>query len=79
MLLPSRDVSKPKSTGDSTNLLSLVRFEEEMRDTGTFYVLIGKEINNGVEILEATVTLVKEFRDVFPEEFLEGLPHLRDI
>ena len=43
MLLPSRDVSKPKSTGDSTKLLSLVRFEEEMRDTGTLYVLIGEE------------------------------------
>ena len=79
MLLLSRDFSKPKPTRNSTNLLSLVRFEEEMRDTGTFYVLIGKEINNRVEIPEATVTLVKEFRDVFPEEFLEGLPPLRDI
>ena len=59
MLLPSRDFGKPKPTGDSTNLLSLTRFEEEMRDTGTFYVLIGKEVSKGVDILEASVSLVK--------------------
>ena len=42
MLLPSRDFGKPKPTGDSTNLLSFNMFKEEMRDTGTFFVLIGK-------------------------------------
>ena len=72
MLLPSRDFGKPKPTRDSTNLLSLVRFEKEMRDTGTFYVLIGKKISEGVDIPEAAVSLVKEFGDVFPEELPKG-------
>ena len=79
MLLSNRDFDKPKLNGDNTNLLSLARFEEEMRDMGTFYVLIGKEVNEEVEILEAALSLVKKFWDVFPEELLEGLPPLRDI
>ena len=79
MLLSSRDFGKPKPTGDSTNLLSLTRFEEEIRDRGTFYVLIGEEISEGVEIPEAAVSLVKEFDDVFPRELPERLPPLRDI
>ena len=56
-----------------------MRFEDETRDTSIFYVLIGKEISEGVEILEATMALVKEFRDVFPEELSGGLPPLWDI
>ena len=51
----------------------------EMRDTGTFYVLISKEVSEGVDIPKAAVSLVKEFGDVFPEELPEGLPPLRDI
>ena len=68
VLLPSRDFGKPKPTRDSTNLLSLERFKEEMRDTGTFYVLISKEISEEVQILEATVLLVKEFGAMFLKE-----------
>ena len=79
MLLLSRDFGKPKPTKDSTNLLPFARFEEEIRDTSMFYVLIGKEVSEGVEISEAAVLLVKEFRDVFPEALPEGLPPLRDI
>ena len=74
MLLPSRDVDKPKSMGDSTNLLSLARFEEEMRDTGTLYVLIGKEVSEEVEIPEAVVSLIEEFHDIFLDELPNGLP-----
>ena len=79
VLLLSRDFGKPKPTRGSANLLSLARFEEEMRDTGMFYVLIGKEVSEGVDIPEAVVSLVKEFVYVFPEELSEGLPPLRDI
>ena len=75
VLLPSKDIEKSKPTRDSTNLLSFERFEEEMRDTGTLYVLTREE----VQIPEAAVSLVTKFGDVFPEELLEGLPHLRDI
>ena len=76
MLLSSRDFSKPKPTGDNNNILSLTRFKEEMRDTGTLYVLIGEEISEGVEVLEAAVSLIKEFGDVFPDELPEVLPLL---
>ena len=79
VLLPSKDFGKPKPTGDITNLLSRVRFEEEMRDMGTLYVLIGKEISEGVGVPKTTVSLVKEFGDVFLDELPEGLPLLRDI
>ena len=74
VLLPSKDVSKSKPTRDSTNLLSLARFEEEIKDTGTLYVLIGKEVSEKVKIPEVTVSLIKEFGDVFPNELPEGLP-----
>ena len=82
VLLPNRDVGKPKSIRDSTNLLSLARFEKEMKDTGTFYVLIRKEVNEEVKIPEEAVSLInliKEFGDVFLDELPEGSPHLRDI
>ena len=61
VILPSKDFGKPKPTGDCINLLSLARFEKEMRDTCTSYVLIGKEVSDEVQIPEATVSLVKEF------------------
>ena len=51
MLLPSRDFGKPKPTRDSTNLLSLTRFEEEIRDTGTFCFLIGMGLVKGFTFL----------------------------
>ena len=50
-----------------------------MRDTGTFYVLVGKKVSEEVQIPEAVASLVKTFGDVFPEELPKGLPLLRDI
>ena len=50
-----------------------------MKDTGTFYVLIGKEISGRVEISEVAVSLVTEFGDVFLGELPEWLLALRDI
>ena len=79
VLPPSRDVGKPKPTGDSTNLLSLMRFEEVVRDTSTLYVLIGKEVSEVAKVPEEAVSLIKEFGDVFPDELLNGLPPLWDI
>ena len=79
MLLPSMDVNKSKPTGDSTNLLALARFEDEMLDIGTIFFMIGKESSEETKVPEATISLIEEFRDVFPEELLDGLPHLRDI
>ena len=78
MLLLSRDFSKPKLTTDSINLLSFTRFEKNMRDTGTLYVFIGKEICEGVEVLEAVVSLIKEFGDIFLDE-LQKVCHRYEI
>ena len=50
-----------------------------MKDTGMFYVLIGKEVSKEVKILEEAISLIKEFGDVFPDELPEGLPPLWDI
>ena len=50
-----------------------------MRDTGTLYILIGKEVSEEVQAPEAAILLIKEFGDVFLDELLEGLPPLRDI
>ena len=67
VLLPSRDVNKSKPMRDSTNLLSLVRFEEKMQDTGTIFVLIGKNSSEETKVSETTISLIKEFCDMFPE------------
>ena len=50
-----------------------------MRDTGTLYVLINKEVNKEVKIPEAMVSLIRVFGDVFPNELPDGLPYLQDI
>ena len=64
---------------NTTNLLSLVRFEEEMKDTGTLYILIGNEVSKEVKSPEEAVSLIQEFGVVFPDELPERLPSLRDI
>ena len=79
VLLLSKDISKSKPTRYNTNLLSLARFKKEMRDTGTLYALIRKEVSEEVQIPEAPVLSVKEFGYVFPDEFSKGLPLLLDI
>ena len=50
-----------------------------MRDKGTLYVLIDKEVSEEVKFLEAAVSLIKEFGDVFSDELPNGLQPLRDI
>ena len=72
VLLPSKDLHTSKPTGGSTNLLSLARFEEDMRDTGTIYVLIGKDAGEENTVPEAAVSLVEEFCDVFPDDLPDG-------
>ena len=50
-----------------------------MRDTGTIYVLIGKDAGEQNTAPKAAVSLVEEFSDVFSDDLLDGLPPLRDI
>ena len=79
MLLPIKAPKKPRPTRDDTNLLSLARFEEEMHDTGTVYVLVRKETEGEMMILDAIAPLIVEFVDIFLEELADGLPPLRYI
>ncbi|GJS17446.1 putative nucleotidyltransferase, ribonuclease H [Tanacetum coccineum] len=43
------------------------------------HLLLGKEVSKDSEIPEAMIPLLEEFSDVFPNEFPDGLPPLRDI
>ncbi|KAJ0735706.1 putative nucleotidyltransferase, Ribonuclease H [Helianthus annuus] len=73
--------SKPKqlATKQSGTLLTISQFQDELEDTDSVFVLIGKAVPEEVEIPEAMVPLLEEFSDVFPVELLDGLPPLRDI
>ncbi|GJT98363.1 hypothetical protein Tco_1093881, partial [Tanacetum coccineum] len=46
---------------------------------GDVFVLVGKEVAKDSKIPEAMIPLLEEFSDVFPDEFPDGLPPLRDI
>ncbi|XP_022032214.1 uncharacterized protein LOC110933292 [Helianthus annuus] len=73
--------SKPKqlATKQSGNLLTNSQFQDELEDTDSVFVLIGKAVPEEVEIPDAMVPLLEEFSDVFPVELPDGLPPLRDI
>ncbi|KAI3526019.1 hypothetical protein L1887_05170 [Cichorium endivia] len=73
--------SKPKElvTKPSGTLLTLTQFESELNVADNVFVLIGKEVTEGVVIPDAMVPLLEEFADVFPSELPDGLPPLRDI
>ncbi|KAI3700067.1 hypothetical protein L2E82_44682 [Cichorium intybus] len=73
--------SKPKElvTKPSGTLLTLTRFESDLNVADDVFVLIGKEVTEGVVIPDAMVPLLEEFADVFPSELPDGLPPLSDI
>ena len=79
VLLPSSPTEKMRAHGDNTNLLSYAKFELEVKETDTVYVLVGKETTADLEVPKAAAPLISEFADVFPDELPEGLPPLRDI
>ncbi|KAI9169056.1 hypothetical protein LWI28_006273 [Acer negundo] len=79
VLLPSKPSEKIKAHSDTTNLLSYAKFELEIKEVETVYVLMGKETQADMEVPSAAAPLISEFADVFPEELPEGLPPLRDI
>ena len=83
VLVPNRDSTESKNSkqgdGSSSNMLSLARFEEEVRESDIVFALVGKEVTGEVVIPEVAASLVGEFQDVFPEELPDGLPPLRDI
>ncbi|XP_050238038.1 uncharacterized protein LOC126687520 [Mercurialis annua] len=79
VLQPSRGVETAKPVERSTNLLSLVKFEEELQTAEIVYVLIGKETVDESAVPEEVAPLLAEFADVFPDDLPSALPPLRDI
>ncbi|GKB96611.1 putative reverse transcriptase domain-containing protein, partial [Tanacetum coccineum] len=71
---PKKLVSKPTGT-----LLTLLQFEGELEMGDDVFVLLGKEVAEDSEIPKATIPLLEEFLDVFPDELPDGLSPLRDI
>ncbi|XP_035838339.1 uncharacterized protein LOC110896240 [Helianthus annuus] len=71
---PKEVAAKPTGT-----LLTLSQFENELEVGDDVFVLIGKEVVDGVNIPDAMVPLLEEFSNVFPDELPDGLPPLRDI
>ena len=57
--------SKPEKKMDSTSLLSLKEFVEEVEDSGELYMLIGFESSTDLEIPVEVKPVLKEFEDVF--------------
>ena len=45
VLLPKREVTGGISTGENSNLLTMAKFEAEIRESGVVYMLIGRMEN----------------------------------
>ncbi|KAG5230103.1 hypothetical protein IMY05_015G0066000 [Salix suchowensis] len=79
VLLPGKPTEKIQTHGDNTNLLSYAKFELEVKEADTVFVLLGKETQADIEVPSEAAPLISEFADVFPEDLPQGLPPLRDI
>jgi len=79
VLLPKKEIAGSTPIGESNNLLTMAKFETEVRESEVVYVLIGKmEAENGI-IPSSVEPLLQEFGDIFPAELPETLPPLKDI
>ncbi|XP_039126929.1 uncharacterized protein LOC120263078 [Dioscorea cayenensis subsp. rotundata] len=79
VLLPSRDTTHTSPTRDSTNLLTLAKFELEILQSDVVFALIGKGVAVEEAIPHIAKPIVDEFKDVFPDELADELPPLQDI
>ncbi|XP_022855164.1 uncharacterized protein LOC111376433 [Olea europaea var. sylvestris] len=88
VLLPSKDMQCLSSTGDSSNLLFRSLFVHEMLTKGVVLLFVGTEVTGvstipmaaeGTGLHPKAAALVSEFHDVFPDDFPQGLPPLRDM
>ncbi|XP_039146839.1 uncharacterized protein LOC120284101 [Dioscorea cayenensis subsp. rotundata] len=66
----------------NVNMLSYAPFSRELLDSGTMFVLLGKEVNesmDGPDIPEVAFPFLDEFQDFFPNDLPDGFPPLWDI
>jgi hypothetical protein len=79
VLVPKREVTGGIPKGENNNLLTMAKFEAEIKESGMVYILIGRmEVEDSI-IPDSVEPLLQEFGDVFPAELPESLPPLRDI
>jgi len=79
VLLRKKEVTGGTPIGENNNLLTMARFEAEVKESGIVYVMIEKmEAENGI-IPSSVEPLLQEFGDIFLAELPETLPPLRDI
>jgi len=79
VLLPKREITGDIPKGENNNLLTMAKFEVEIRESGVVYILIGRMEVEDNTIPGSMEPLLQEFGDVFPAELPENLPPLRDI
>jgi len=79
VLLPKREVTGGIPKGENNNLLTMAKFEVEIRESGVVYILIGRMEVEDNTISGSVEPLLQEFGDVFLVELPENLPPLRDI
>ncbi|GKD37390.1 putative nucleotidyltransferase, ribonuclease H, partial [Tanacetum coccineum] len=54
-------------------------WNDKLKIEDDVFVLIGKKVAKDSEIPEAMIPLLEEFSGIFPDELLDGLPHLCNI
>jgi hypothetical protein len=79
VLLPKKEITGSTPTGENNNLLTMAKFEAEVRESRVVYVLIEEMEAENCIIPSSVEPLLQEFGDIFPAELLETLPPLRDI
>lgn len=80
ILVPTKDaiMLKPKQ-GGGVNLLSMAKFEDELKESDVVYILIAKEVFGGSDCPSLVQPLLEEFADVMPQNLPQGLHPMRDI
>lgn len=69
-----------KEEGPSESLLEIKEFLAKIKGASFCYALTTKKVEEGEAVIPTVVAkLLREYEDVTPEEFLDGLPPKRDI
>ncbi|XXG75895.1 hypothetical protein AAC387_Pa08g0365 [Persea americana] len=61
------------------NFLALSKFVKESKESSVMYMSVTKEKEQSFEVPFEVETILKEFKDVIPNELPSGLPPFRDI
>jgi hypothetical protein len=82
VLAPRRDGANPAPVADNTNLLSMSRFLVEVEREDRIYALLpcgNSAVDETPELPPEVQQMLAEISDLMLEDFLPGLPPMRDI